>query len=100
MGGDAGSVWRGFCQLNGSDTLHGNTLIQGRRNMGEMGKIVEVADELTQPVVIGPEAYISAEYVQAERDKLWRKVWTDTGLIICAVAQASLMARCKRSSNR
>ncbi len=34
--------------------------------MTEMGKIVEVADELTAPVTIGPEAYISEEYAKAE----------------------------------
>lgn len=47
--------------------------------MGEMGKIVDAADELTAPVVIGPEAYISEDYARAEQDKLWRKVWLQAG---------------------
>ena len=33
--------------------------------MTEMGKIVEAAEELTAPVTIGPEAYISPEYARA-----------------------------------
>ena len=33
------------------------------------------AEELTEPVTIGVEAYISEEYARQERDKLWRKVW-------------------------
>jgi phenylpropionate dioxygenase-like ring-hydroxylating dioxygenase large terminal subunit len=32
-------------------------------------------EELSEPVTIGVEAYISADYARAERDKLWRKVW-------------------------
>jgi phenylpropionate dioxygenase-like ring-hydroxylating dioxygenase large terminal subunit len=47
--------------------------------MTDMGKIVEAADELTAPVTIGPEAYISEEYARAEADKLWRKVWLQAG---------------------
>ena len=47
--------------------------------MGEMGKIVEVPDDLAQPVVIGPESYISAEFAKAERDKLWRTHWLQAG---------------------
>ena len=33
------------------------------------------AEELSEPLTIGVEAYISEDYVRAERDKLWRKVW-------------------------
>ena len=47
--------------------------------MGEMGKFVEVPDDLAQPVVIGPESYISAEFAKAERDKLWRTHWLQAG---------------------
>src|ERR1700753_2685811 len=36
---------------------------------------VEVAEELSAPVTIGVEAYLSEDYARAERDKLWRKVW-------------------------
>ncbi len=37
--------------------------------------LVQSAEELTEPVTIGAEAYISQEYARQERDKLWRKVW-------------------------
>jgi phenylpropionate dioxygenase-like ring-hydroxylating dioxygenase large terminal subunit len=47
--------------------------------MGELGKIVEVADELAEPVTIGADAYISAEFAKAERDKLWRTQWLQAG---------------------
>lgn len=33
------------------------------------------AEDLSEPVTIGVEAYTSEEYARAERDKLWRKVW-------------------------
>src|SRR5271155_4307484 len=39
------------------------------------------ADELTAPVTIGVDAYISEEYARAERDKLWRKVWQQVGRV-------------------
>jgi phenylpropionate dioxygenase-like ring-hydroxylating dioxygenase large terminal subunit len=42
---------------------------------------MDAADELTAPVTIGVEAYISAEYARAERDKLWRKVWQQAGRV-------------------
>jgi phenylpropionate dioxygenase-like ring-hydroxylating dioxygenase large terminal subunit len=38
-------------------------------------------EELSEPVIIGVEAYISADYARAERDKLWRKVWLQTGRV-------------------
>ena len=47
--------------------------------MGEMGKIVEAADDLVDAVVIGREAYTSKEYLQAEKDKLWRTHWLQAG---------------------
>jgi phenylpropionate dioxygenase-like ring-hydroxylating dioxygenase large terminal subunit len=49
--------------------------------MGEQSKIVEAADELSAPVVLGAEPYISAEYARAERDLLWRKVWLQAGRV-------------------
>ena len=39
------------------------------------GSIVESAEALEDPVTIPVEAYISADYVRAERDGLWRKAW-------------------------
>lgn len=49
--------------------------------MGEIGNIVEATDQLTRPVVIGPEAYISEDYARAEQDRLWRKVWLQAGRV-------------------
>jgi len=49
--------------------------------MGEMGNIVEAADDLVGAVVIPPEAYVSAEYARAEQERLWRKVWLQAGRI-------------------
>jgi phenylpropionate dioxygenase-like ring-hydroxylating dioxygenase large terminal subunit len=53
-------------------------LIEGPQ-MGELGKIVEAAEELAEPVTIGTEAYLSPEYARAERERLWRKVWLQAG---------------------
>ena len=39
------------------------------------------AEELSRPMTIGVEAYISEEYARAERDKLWRKVWQQVGRV-------------------
>jgi phenylpropionate dioxygenase-like ring-hydroxylating dioxygenase large terminal subunit len=41
----------------------------------------EAPELLTEAVTIPAEAYISEEYVRAERDKLWRKVWLQVGRI-------------------
>jgi nitrite reductase/ring-hydroxylating ferredoxin subunit len=49
--------------------------------MGEMGRIVEAADGLGQPVTIGPEAYVCPDYARSERDRLWRKVWLQAGRV-------------------
>ena len=38
-------------------------------------------EELSEPLTIGVEAYISEDYVRAERDKLWRKVWQQAGRV-------------------
>ncbi|WP_106400928.1 aromatic ring-hydroxylating oxygenase subunit alpha [Actinocorallia populi] len=39
------------------------------------------AEELSRPLTIGVEAYISEEYARAERDRLWRKVWQQVGRV-------------------
>jgi phenylpropionate dioxygenase-like ring-hydroxylating dioxygenase large terminal subunit len=39
------------------------------------------ADDLAEAVTVPVEAYISEEYVRAERDKLWRKVWLQVGRV-------------------
>ena len=49
--------------------------------MGELGKIVQTADELAEPVVIGREAYVSRAYLEAEREKLWRHHWLQAGRV-------------------
>jgi len=36
---------------------------------------VQATEELSDPVTIGVDAYISQDYARAEREKLWRKVW-------------------------
>lgn len=40
-----------------------------------------VAEDLSTPMTIGVEAYISEDYARAERDKLWRKVWQQVGRV-------------------
>ncbi|WP_454796595.1 aromatic ring-hydroxylating oxygenase subunit alpha [Novosphingobium lindaniclasticum] len=47
--------------------------------MGEIGTIVQAAEDLTVPVRVPAEAYVSPEYAKAERDRLWRKVWLQAG---------------------
>ena len=39
------------------------------------------AEELSEPLTISVEAYISEDYARAERDKLWRKVWLQVGRV-------------------
>jgi phenylpropionate dioxygenase-like ring-hydroxylating dioxygenase large terminal subunit len=39
------------------------------------------AEELAEAVTIPVEAYISEDYVRAERDKLWRKIWQQVGRV-------------------
>src|SRR6201998_2389559 len=39
------------------------------------------AEELSKPMTIGVEAYISENYARAERDRLWRKVWQQIGRV-------------------
>ena len=49
--------------------------------MTHMTKIAEAPEDLNEPVTVGPEAYISADYARAERDRLWRKVWLQAGRV-------------------
>ncbi len=39
------------------------------------------AEELSEPMTIPVEAYISEEYARAEADKLWAKVWQQVGRV-------------------
>jgi phenylpropionate dioxygenase-like ring-hydroxylating dioxygenase large terminal subunit len=39
------------------------------------------AEELSEPLTIGVEAYVSEDYARAERDKLWAKVWQQVGRV-------------------
>ena len=41
----------------------------------------EIKDDLSEPVTIGVDAYLSEEYARAERDRLWRKVWQQVGRV-------------------
>jgi phenylpropionate dioxygenase-like ring-hydroxylating dioxygenase large terminal subunit len=36
-------------------------------------------EDLSKPVTVPVEAYISEDYARAERDRLWRKVWLQAG---------------------
>src|SRR4051812_3339784 len=36
---------------------------------------------MSEPLIIGPEAFTSKEYAQAEADKLWPKVWQQAGRV-------------------
>ncbi|ROO85227.1 Rieske-like 2Fe-2S protein [Actinocorallia herbida] len=39
------------------------------------------AEDLSRPLTIGVEAYISEEWARAERDRLWAKVWQQVGRV-------------------
>ncbi|GAA2543696.1 aromatic ring-hydroxylating oxygenase subunit alpha [Mycolicibacterium diernhoferi] len=41
----------------------------------------QVAEELSTPMTIPVDAYISPEYARNERDRLWRKVWQQVGRV-------------------
>jgi phenylpropionate dioxygenase-like ring-hydroxylating dioxygenase large terminal subunit len=43
--------------------------------------MTSATEDLSQPMTIGVDAYISEDYVRAERDKLWRKVWLQVGRV-------------------
>ncbi|MGW0162708.1 aromatic ring-hydroxylating oxygenase subunit alpha [Mycobacterium sp. NPDC003323] len=40
-----------------------------------------IAEDLSQPMTIPVDAYISPEYARNERDRLWRKVWQQVGRV-------------------
>jgi phenylpropionate dioxygenase-like ring-hydroxylating dioxygenase large terminal subunit len=44
-----------------------------------MNKAVVINNELSEPVVVGPEAFTSEAYAKAEAEKLWPKVWQIVG---------------------
>jgi len=47
-----------------------------------MNKPVNITvEDLTQPLVIPVEAFISRDYAEAEADKLWAKVWQQAGRV-------------------
>jgi phenylpropionate dioxygenase-like ring-hydroxylating dioxygenase large terminal subunit len=37
------------------------------------------AEDMSEPLTYGVDAYISEDFARAERDKLWRKVWQQVG---------------------
>ncbi len=39
------------------------------------------AEDLTEPLILPAEAYVSEEYARAEGDKLWSKVWQHAGRV-------------------
>jgi phenylpropionate dioxygenase-like ring-hydroxylating dioxygenase large terminal subunit len=43
--------------------------------------MARTAEDLSEAVTYGVEAYISEDYVRAERGKLWRKVWQQAGRV-------------------
>ena len=45
------------------------------------GTQTSAAEELSEPMTIGVDAYISEDYARAERDRLWRKVWQQVGRV-------------------
>ena len=47
--------------------------------MNEVRSITE--ETLSDPVLIPVEAYVSEDYVRAERDRLWRKTWQQVGRV-------------------
>jgi phenylpropionate dioxygenase-like ring-hydroxylating dioxygenase large terminal subunit len=47
--------------------------------MNKPGKVI--ADDLSEPLVLPVEAYISPEYARAESEKLWTKVWQHAGRV-------------------
>lgn len=49
--------------------------------MNKLSQIAEGAEMLTRPVTVPAEAYVSRAYAEAERDRLWRKVWLQAGRV-------------------
>src|SRR5580693_307514 len=57
-------------------TENGNVMSEAELQHETRSRPVE---ELSQPLTVGTEAYLSEEYARAERDKLWRRVWQQVG---------------------
>ena len=55
--------------------------VRRRKRMTDLEAKADVGEELSEPMTIGVEAYISEDYARAERDKLWRKVWQQVGRV-------------------
>jgi phenylpropionate dioxygenase-like ring-hydroxylating dioxygenase large terminal subunit len=51
------------------------------RIKNETETVREPVEELSEPLTIGVDAYVSEDYARAERDKLWRKVWQQVGRV-------------------
>jgi phenylpropionate dioxygenase-like ring-hydroxylating dioxygenase large terminal subunit len=49
--------------------------------MDEMSKPAGAEADLTRPVTVPAEAYVSGDYARAEKDRLWRKVWLQAGRV-------------------
>jgi nitrite reductase/ring-hydroxylating ferredoxin subunit len=51
--------------------------------MADMAKRAkpQANEELSKPMTIVVDAYISEDYARAERDRLWRKVWQQVGRV-------------------
>jgi len=45
------------------------------------GQTATTAEDLSDAVTYGVEAYVSEQYARAERDQLWRKVWQQVGRV-------------------
>ena len=45
------------------------------------GQTATTAEDLSDAVTYGVDAYISEQYARAERDQLWRKVWQQVGRV-------------------
>ena len=47
-----------------------------------MDKLTNITiEDLSEPLVIPVEAYISKQYAEAEGDRLWSKVWQQAGRV-------------------
>lgn len=49
--------------------------------MNQIKSFPDLSEELSGPVLIPVEAYVSPEYARAERERLWRKVWLQAGRV-------------------
>jgi len=49
--------------------------------VNEVSKFPPLSEDISGPVMIPVEAYVSEDYARAERDRLWRKVWLQAGRV-------------------